>query len=73
MVGSHDSMYLGSSNESDTSDSEVEDVQLLVEMEPSDSTESRPRALSLSTSKKLSTLCEYASDDEVVIVLNRPN
>jgi hypothetical protein len=71
MVKNRDSMSLGSSEESDTSDtsdSEVEDVQLVMEMEPSGSNESRPRPLSLSSSKKLSELCEYVSDDEVMNV-----
>lgn len=61
-------MSLGST-ETNTSDSEDEDVQLVMEMEPAGSNPgSRPRPLSLSSSKKLSDLCEYVSDDEVILV-----
>lgn len=49
--------------ESDSDDSDIEEDVLVMEMEPS------PRPLSLASSKKLSELCDYVSDDEVAPLL----
>lgn len=52
-----------SSGSDDDSDSGVEEDVLVMEMEPS------PRPLSLASSKKLSELCDYVSDDEASFIL----